>query len=307
MYWDIAHYAIQPVDDPEKMVKDHKVFLKSIGAKGRIYISEEGINSQLSIHQSDLQAYVSHLKELGFSVEQLKKEPSDEHIFARLHVRYRPLVDFKPLSELGKSGTFLTPSEWKKCLEEESDIVLIDARNDYESELGYFKGAIKPQVPYFRDFIEWTEQLKKQVNPEKVKVLSYCTGGIRCEYYTPFLRKAGFKNVYHLKGGVIQYGLEYGNLHWKGRLFVFDDRLSISLAKEGQEDEIVGRCTHCNSPCDVQINCANMQCNRLFISCLTCRELNQGCCGKACMSQEGNRAPSLDSRPKPFRRLSDIN
>ena len=223
-------------------------------------------------------------------------------------MRHRSLVGFDPLSSLGETGTYLTPKQWKEVLEGGEDILLIDARNDYESDIGHFKGALKPQESNFRDFVAWTQKLKTTVDPEKVKVLTYCTGGIRCEYYTPFLKKEGFKHVYHLKGGIIQYGLEYGNLHWDGRLFVFDDRLSISLAHTNQTDTIIGCCANCHTPCDVHVNCANMLCNRLVVSCASCREEYKGCCSSKCMGQEHTRRHlSSEERPKPFRRLSDLS
>ena len=131
--------------------------------------------------------------------------------------------------------------------------------------------------------------------------MMYCTGGIRCESYSALLKKEGFEQVYQLDGGVINYGLEEGNKHWKGRLFVFDDRLSVPISEEGQET-LISHCHQCDTPTDVYYNCANMDCNALFLSCPTCAEKLAGCCSAECVEAPRVRPFEKKERPKPFRK-----
>ncbi len=177
---------------------------------------------------------------------------------------------------------------------------IIDVRNDYESEVGHFKGAIKPPLGAFREFPGYTEELEKTVDKEKDTVLMYCTGGIRCEYYASYLKNKGFRSIYQLDGGVIQYANEVGAEHWKGKLFVFDDRLTVALGDE----ETLSHCIHCGASADTYYNCANMDCNALFTSCHSCASKMQGLCQDAC--KEGRvRAFDPSKKPKPFPRLSE--
>ncbi len=130
--------------------------------------------------------------------------------------------------------------------------------------------------------------------------MMYCTGGIRCELYSPILREMGFEKLYQLQGGVINYGLQEGNRHWKGKLFVFDDRLAISI--DGKESEPIAQCTHCLTSEDTYYNCANMDCNELFICCPSCVQVYHGCCAYSCMQATRLRPLDGKSGNKPFRR-----
>lgn len=169
-------------------------------------------------------------------------------------------------------------------------------------ELGHFEGAVLPDLDQFREFPEYAQDLAQQRDPKKTKVMMYCTGGIRCELYSALLKQKGFEQVYQLDGGVIKYGLEEGSQHWKGRLFVFDDRLSVPLS-ETKAGEIISRCIHCAETSDLYYNCANVDCNELFISCPACAEKLQGCCSTTCQSAPRVRAFEKTERPRPYRRL----
>ena len=128
----------------------------------------------------------------------------------------------------------------------------------------------------------------------------YCTGGIRCEVYSALLKKEGFEEVYQLEGGIIQYGLDEGTHHWKGKLFVFDDRLAVPLCDDASE--VISRCRHCQETSDLYFNCANMDCNELFIACPSCADKLQGCCSSPCQTAPRVRPYQKSERPKPFRR-----
>ena len=153
------------------------------------------------------------------------------------------LVAFDRQVDLKNRGEHLSPKEWDQVLENE-DYLLIDARNDYEMDIGHFENAELPPVKNFREFTEYTQErlLPKKEEIGDKKILMYCTGGIRCEYYSAYLKEEGFDNVYQLDGGVINYGHEVGKGHWRGKLFVFDDRLACQV---GESDECISSCHHC--------------------------------------------------------------
>jgi UPF0176 protein len=143
--------------------------------------------------------------------------------------------------------------------------------------------------------------LKKERDPKKTKVMMYCTGGIRCEFYSAVMKKEGFEQVYQLDGGVIQYGLDEGQSQWEGKLFVFDDRLVVPIS--GEAAPSIAVCKHCQISSDVYYNCANMDCNDLFVSCPECLKRMRGCCSEKC--QAGRvRSIAEDANPKPFRKWS---
>jgi UPF0176 protein len=179
------------------------------------------------------------------------------------------------------------------------DTILIDVRNDYEWKVGHFEGAELPEHAMFREFPTYADNLKKKFNPETTKVMMYCTGGIRCELYSCLLKEVGFKNVFQLEGGVIQYGHEEGSAHWLGKLFVFDDRMAVPLADNA---EPISQCFHCQAKNDTYYNCANMDCNELFVSCPTCAEAYLGCCSASCTTAARLRPYEKSARPKPFRK-----
>jgi len=178
--------------------------------------------------------------------------------------------------------------------------VIIDVRNAYESEIGHFEGAHLPKLGTFRQFPEYARELKQDYDPESTKVMMYCTGGIRCELYSALMKKEGFVNVVQLEGGVINYGLNEGNEQWRGKLFVFDDRLAVPI--DGKEAETISSCRQCSEPSDTYYNCANMDCNELFLSCPSCAEAFLGCCSQLCQSAPRLRSFIKTDRPKPFRK-----
>jgi UPF0176 protein len=299
-YSILAYYAIQRIDDPHQEVARHKEFFSTRDFTGRIYISEQGINGQSSGSAAHAQEYIDWLhSDPRFSGVSFKILPSHEHAFPKMTVKYRKqLVAIDCEVDFSKTGEHVTPKAWKEMLENRSpETLLLDVRNDYEWKAGHFEGAELPKLEQFRHFPEYAKQLKQQCDPATTPVMMYCTGGIRCEFYSAFLKKEGFEKVYQLDGGVIQYGLDEGAEHWQGKLFVFDDRLVVPLSEEG---ETISSCAYCGSPNDVYYNCANMDCNALFFSCPDCRKEHEGCCKDACRT--GRIRPITDSA-KPFRKM----
>ncbi len=302
-YRVLAFYCYVNIENPELEVKKHHEFLKNLDVCARVYIASNGMNAQMSFLEGDAQLYMDWLrKDHRFAGIHFKIDPYHEHIYPRVTVKVRSqLVALDCMPDLNKGGAHVSPGEWKKMLEErDENTILIDVRNDYESEIGYFEGAERPPLKTFREFPDYAEALSKKKDPKKTKVMMYCTGGIRCETYSALLKEKGFEDVYQLNGGVINYGHKMGNKHWKGKLFVFDDRLSVPISED--EHELVSHCQVCQTPSDSYYNCANMDCNELFLSCLDCAEKLQGCCSEKCTHATRRRPFEKTDRPKPFRK-----
>ena len=303
-YLVLAFYLIKPLDDPHRIVKEFKTFFDAHDVKGRIYVNEEGINAQMSIAETDANAFFDWLlKDERFREIDVKVHKHHEHAFPKKTVKYREqLVALDQKVDFSQGGKHASAEEWKKMLDEQDENTLVlDVRNDYEWEVGHFEGAEKPEFKTFREFPDSVKRLKEKYDPKKTRVLMYCTGGIRCELYSCLMKEEGFDEVYQLDGGVIKYGQEVGNDHWKGNLFVFDDRLVVPIADEA--NETIGECTHCQTKIDSCYNCANMDCNALFLCCIECCKKFLGCCSSTCMEAPRRRDATPQERPKPFRKL----
>lgn len=301
-YLVLAYYHLTPIVDPKKEVLIHKEFFKGRDVTSRIYISEEGINGQMSASYQDAEDYITWMgTREEFKDMPFKLTPHHEQAFPRTVVKYRKqLVAYDRPVNLKNRGVHISPADWKKMLEEKESKVLIDVRNDYEWKVGRFEGAELPPCETFREFDQYAKDLTNKVNPKETPVMMYCTGGIRCEYYSAVLIEHGFEKVYQLDGGVINYGNQQGTDHWLGKLFVFDDRLVVPVANE--ETKVIGECHHCKTAFENYYNCANMDCNKLFICCPSCLKEFQGCCCLSCKNAERVR-PYHHQTHKPFLRM----
>lgn len=302
-YHVLAYYFFKEIEDPAVEVLRHKEFFSDRDVQGRIYISKEGINGQMSASPQASQQYREWMQ-ARFGAIEFKIHTWHEHCFPRMTVKTRPqLVALDKEVDMSKTGVHLSPEEWKKMLDsKDENTILIDVRNDYEWDVGHFVGAELPDLEKFRQFPEYARQLKAERDPSKTKVMMYCTGGIRCELYSALMKEEGFNEVYQLQGGVIKYGLETGSKHWRGKLFVFDDRLAVPITDK-EPAEVISKCLHCKATSDLYFNCANTDCNELYISCLECAEKTKGCCCSACEGAPRVRAFVKQERPKPFRRI----
>lgn len=296
-YKVLAYYSVEPLNDPMREIALHKEFFESRDFRGRIYISEQGINGQSSGRADHADEYMAWMKE-RFQKMPFKVHAANEHAFPKMTVKYRKqLVAVDCPVDFSKVGEHVSPERWKKMLEEEdSDTIVLDVRNDYEWKIGRFAGAELPKLETFRQFPEYAKKLKEEKDPQKTRVMMYCTGGIRCEYFSALMKEEGFENVYQLDGGVINYGLKEGGEKWEGKLFVFDDRLAVPMG----EGEPISECAHCGKPNDVYYNCANMDCNELFLCCPDCLKAHKGCCCSECESAA--RIRPYQENGKPFRR-----
>jgi len=304
-YLVLAFYLIKPIEDSHVVVSRFKKFFDSHDVMGRIYINEEGINAQLSIAEAEAPAFFDwYFEDERFKDTDIKVHRYHEHVFPKKTVKYREqLVALDQKVDYSKGGKHASAQEWKQMLDESDENTLVlDVRNDYEWEVGHFEGAEKPDFKTFREFPDSVKQLKEKYDPQKTRVLMYCTGGIRCELYSCLMKDEGFDEVYQLDGGVIKYGQELGNEHWKGNLFVFDDRLVVPIS-EDEENETIGKCSHCGVKTDACYNCANMDCNALFLCCIECCKKYLGCCSSDCTKAPRCRDTTPQERPKPFRKL----
>lgn len=290
-YRVLLYYKYVHIEDPVQFAEEHLAFCKEKGLKGRILVGTEGINGTCSgtIEQTD--AYMEKLtSDERFSDIVFKIDEADGHAFKKMHVRPRKEIvnlsledDINPNEVTGKR---LSPEEWFKQMQEE-DTIVIDARNDYEYDLGHFRGAVRPDIENFRDLPQWMRENKEMF--EGKKILTYCTGGIRCEKFSGWLVREGYEDVSQLHGGIAVYGKDpvaKGQL-WDGQMYVFDERIAVPINQV--EQVIVGRDHFDGEPCERYVNCANPECNAKII----CSEENEHVymrsCSDECRTHPRNR------------------
>lgn len=291
MFQVILYYNFVAISDLEGFWKRHKAFCQNLKIKGRIYISKEGINGTAAGTPKQIEAYKKFLwAEPGFEKTEFKEDVCDYIPFQKLIVRKRPeIVTLKATVQVDPTkehGQYLEPEEWKKVLDSEKDITLIDTRNNYESAIGHFEGAIRPDIENFYDFEKWVDQASLEKDK---KILMYCTGGIRCEKFSLLMEKKGFKNVFQLHGGIVTYAQKVGDAHYKGKCFVFDDRLAVPVEKNQKQP--LTQCSITGIPCDTYLNCANLACNKMFICSPEGAAKYEGCCSEDCMNKNAKKRP----------------
>ena len=268
-YRVLLYYKYVKIEDPERFRIEHLKLCNDLGLKGRILVSEEGMNGSCSGTVEQTDRYMEAVRsDERFSDIFFKIDEADGHAFKKMHVRYRPEIVTLKLEEEDHdaseiTGKFLDPVEWKEALEDENTIVL-DARNDYEYDLGHFRGAVRPDIRSFKDLPEWIKENKEKFMDKRV--VTYCTGGIRCEKLTGWLMKEGFEDVGQLHGGIHHYGThpETRGEKWDGKMYVFDERISVDINKV--DKTIVGKDWYDGEPCERYVNCANPECNLQFIT-----------------------------------------
>ncbi|RDY25124.1 rhodanese-related sulfurtransferase [Romboutsia weinsteinii] len=296
-YRILLYYKFINIENPEEFKNDHLALCKELNLKGRILISHEGINGTCSGTVEDTEKYMEILKSYpGFSDTVFKIDESENHIFNKLHVKHKSILTLLPEDEVNPNdivGTYLKPKEFYEMLQRD-DVIIVDGRNDYEYEIGHFRGAIKPDVQNFKQFPEWID--KTLGDKKDKKILSYCTGGIRCEKLTGVFLNKGFNEVYHLDGGIVTYGKDEdvkGKL-WDGKCYVFDNRISVQINRT-EEDIVISKCSICGVPSDRYINCRNDDCHDQFICCESCEDTYAGFCSTDC-SEHVIKKPERDSR-----------
>lgn len=282
-YRVLLYYKFVHIESPEAFTAEHLQYCKDLGLKGRILIASEGINGTVSGTVEQTEKYMNDLRANPlFHDIVFKIDEADGHTFKKMFVRHKQeLVTFRYERELDPnklSGKRLSPAEFHEQLQQE-DVIVIDGRNDYEYDIGHFRGAIRPEVESFREFPEWIRENLGQFKDKKI--LTYCTGGIRCEKLTGFLLHEGFNDVAQLEGGIVTYGKDpevKGHL-FDGKCYVFDERISVPINRT-DEDVVIASCYHCGETNDRYINCP--VCNLQYVCCEDCEEEHHGFCSNEC-------------------------
>lgn len=293
----ISFYKYANIGNP-KVFRDHLyTILSEVGVLGRIYVSQEGVNGQISAPTANL----DQLREAIDSIDFLKgcrfnkAIEDDGKSFFKLMIKVRKQIVADGLKEgsfdVTNKGKHVDAKQFNE-LADDPNTVILDMRNHYESEVGHFDGAVTPDVETFRESLPIIDEM---LSEEKDKnLLMYCTGGIRCEKASAYYKSKGFKNVFQLDGGIIEYarqvkdqGLEN---KFKGKNFVFDERLGERIGPE-----IISKCHQCGEPCDTHTNCANEACHILFIQCEKCAESYSSCCSVKC--SDFNELPEEEKLP----------
>lgn len=289
MYHVLLYYHFVTIDEPETFAHEHKELCCSLGLRGRILVAPTGINGTVSGRQEDCDRYREILQSNAlFSSMVFKCDEVSDHVFQRLSIRVKPeLVTFRTATVLNpavRTGVHLSPKAFHEMLQNK-DAVIVDGRTDYEYDLGHFRGAIRPDVSSFREFPEWIKRTLGDVQDRPI--LTYCTGGIRCELLTAHLLDQGYANVFQLEGGIVSYGKDpdvRGAL-WDGKCYVFDERISVDI-NHTSDRRIVGRCFHCGCPTERYVNCANLDCHKQHLSCEVCEDRMDRSCSPACIEAD---------------------
>jgi len=258
--------------------------LHTLKVFGRIYLAKEGINAQASVPESNFEAMKNFLYRIpalnGLRINIAVDDDGKSFWVLKVKVREKIVADGinDPSFNMYKKGKYVDAVTMNKLLEDPNTIV-IDMRNHYEYEVGHFVKAIEVPSDTFRDQLPMAVEMMK--GNEDKNIIMYCTGGIRCEKASAYMLHKGFKNVYHLEGGIINYARQAKQLglesYFKGKNFVFDNRLGERIT-----NDVIARCHQCGKPCDTHTNCKNNGCHLLFIQCEDCAKTYDGCCSKEC-------------------------
>ncbi len=295
MYKVISFYRYIPIEQPEVLREVLTDFCQSRHIFGRILVANEGINGAVCGLISQITQFQEYLMQNPlFTNMTFREQTAEKNTYHKLVVRVRKeIVHFGSPVTFNHPGTHLEPSQLQQWYNTNQDFIIIDARNDYEYDLGRFKNAIKLPIQNFREFPSTLPQLQQY---KEKKIVLYCTGGIRCEKASAYLKDHGFDQVYQIQGGIINYVNQYPNTqektsssgdsfktYWQGGLFVFDDRLSSDVGPT------ITQCRHCHTPEKQYLNCHNIACDKLFIACRECQSRFNHCCSQDCANSPHQR------------------
>jgi len=275
----ILYYKFTPITDPEAIRLWQRTLCEKLHLKGRILISVHGINGTVGGELDDVKQYVKETKQFGgFKDTTFKWSEGSRDHFPKLQVRVRPeIVSFGVADELKVdatgvvgSGKHLKPTEVNELVNRYGDdVVFFDGRNAYEAAVGRFKNAVVPNTRTSYDFVTELDSGSYD-NLKSKKVVTYCTGGVRCEILSAMMKNRGFEDVYQIDGGIVKYGEQYGDEGlWEGSLYVFDDRMGLKFSDKAVD---IGECIHCKAKTSNYENCALATCNKLVLICETCRQ-----------------------------------
>jgi UPF0176 protein len=316
----ISFYCYFKINGPQLFRNELYRHLTSMGVLGRIYVAHEGINAQISVPSANFEAFKTYLYSIepldGLRLNLAVDDDGKSFYVLDIKVRTKIVSDgiTDPTFDMANKGWYVNAEQYNLLTDDPATIV-IDMRNHYEYEVGHFENAIEIPSDTFREQLPMAVEMMK--GHEEKNIIMYCTGGIRCEKASAYMKHRGFKNVFHLEGGIIHYVNQAKAkslpLKFHGKNFVFDQRLG-----ERVTDEIISQCHQCGKPADTHVNCANDACHLLFIQCNECREKMESCCSKECREfihlpseEQKKRRSGVDKGRNVFnkskRRLNDLN
>ncbi len=289
-YKVLLYYCYAPIAEPETYALAHLEFCKNSGLKGRIIVAAEGINGTISGSPEACENYMQYMhQDPRFAAIDFKIDDTEAHVFQKMHVRFKPEIVHLGVKEkttidpTRRTGKHLSPKEFL-AMKDREDVVVVDMRSDYEYDLGKFKNAVTLGLENFRDLPAHLHKLEKYKDK---KILTYCTGGIKCEKASALLLENGFEDVYQLHGGVVKYAQETGGVDFDGELYVFDGRIKIEVNKVNPA--IISRCFACGTPSPRMVNCANPECNIHTTICEKCGIEYDGGCSTECKEHPRKR------------------
>ena len=283
----ILYYIYSPIENLVEYRDIHHQFCLDNNLLGRIIVAPEGLNGTVSGEKKDCEAYMNWVKsDIRFAKVEFKVENNKGHAFKKLYVKIKKEIVH---SELGvnpniRTGIHLEPDEFKAMMQDD-DVVLVDMRSNYEHAVGKFKGAVTFNMGNLRDLPDHMHEID---HLKDKKIITYCTGGIKCEKASAYLLENGFESVYQLHGGIIKYGLESGGQDFDGKCYVFDGRLTTDV--NCINPEIISECYICESKSDRMVNCANPECNQHVPICENCGHEYEGACSIECKEHPRKRA-----------------
>ncbi|MEI9809169.1 MAG: rhodanese-related sulfurtransferase [Bacteroidota bacterium] len=281
----ISFYHYFPVADPVVFRDDLYKALNELKVFGRIYVAHEGINAQISVPQSHFEAFKKHLYSIealnGIRLNIAVDDDGRSFWVLKIKVRDKIVADgiTDPAFSMENKGKYVNADQMNELMQD-PDTVVIDMRNHYEFEVGHFENALEISSDTFRQQLPMAVDMMKEKKDKNI--IMYCTGGIRCEKASAYMLHNGFKNVFHLEGGIINYAQQVKekglDSKFTGKNFVFDDRLGERIT-----EDVIAKCHQCGKPADTHTNCRNSGCHLLFIQCNECAGAFEGCCSKECL------------------------
>lgn len=289
-YQTLLYYCYSRIEDAEQFASDHLQFCKSLNLVGRIIVADEGLNGTVSGTAESCKTYMDTLhSDPRFSKIDFKIDDVEEPSFIKMHCRYKAEIVHSGLRDPGiinpekKTGIHMEPADFVK-MKDDQDVVIVDVRSNYEHSIGRFKNAVTFDIENFRDFPAMINELAQYKDK---KIVTYCTGGIKCEKASALLLHEGFENVYQLHGGIIKYGKEAGGEDFEGKCYVFDNRVAVDV--NSVNPVVISTCRNCGTHTTKMINCANPECNEHFTQCDECGEKLDGACSEPCQAHPRKR------------------
>ena len=283
-YTVLLYYHYTRIEDPEDFREQHHLFCLELDLRGRIIVASEGLNGTVSGTATACQRYMEQVSAMpGFESIEFKVDTSSRMAFEKMHVRVKPEIVNSGLQHIDpneRTGQYVEPEEFKEILKHpDPDTVILDVRSNYEHNIGKFRGAMTLDMDNFREFPEKVKELKQLKDK---RIVTYCTGGIKCEKASAFLLEQGFENVHQLHGGIIKYGLESGGEDFEGKCYVFDNRIVAEV--NSVNPTVISKCHITGKPSDRMVNCANPDCNKHIPMSEEGAATYDGCCSEACMN-----------------------